>query len=176
MKVLIVAACALGLVGCASTDYKHYADSQSAQAVARAQADVARYAALAKIADSGDAAARVAAAMALAIQGQPAAPQTAMAAPKAWDEKLLGWAAVLMPSLTQIYATNRQAAVGIAQSENAAQVGISTNNTMAAIAGRIQGNSAVTNNTTTNTTNNTGSFNDSTAKPTVVAPNTLLVQ
>ena len=143
MRILILVA-ALSLTGCASVEYKAYADAHAAAAHARAQADVARYAALADIARNGDGAAKVAAAMSLALQGSNAAPQQSMAAPRSWHDTMLGWAGVLMPSLTQMYASNRSAALGMAQSSNSAAVAVSTNNTMLGIASRIQAPGQVT--------------------------------
>lgn len=143
MRVLILAA-AFALTGCASVEYKAYADAHAAVAHARAQADSARYAALADIARNGDSAAKVAAAMTLALQGSGTTPQPGIVAPKSAHEVLLGWAGVVMPGLTQMYASNRAASLGIAQSNNSAAVAVSTNNTMLGIASKIQAPGQVT--------------------------------
>jgi hypothetical protein len=75
---------------------------------------------------------------------------------------LLQWTAVLLPTATQIYSVGKQAQVGIAQSNNATSLGVSTNAAFVGIASQIQAPAA--NVTTTNTTTST----DSTHAPTVV--------
>ena len=79
-----LAAASLALSGCATADYQHYAQAQAAMAQAKSTADQARYTALARIAESGDAVARVAAVMSLAGigEGTRQAPAT-VAAPLA---------------------------------------------------------------------------------------------
>jgi spore germination protein YaaH len=91
--------------------------------------------------------------------------QTQVAAPKSFGDHLLQWTAVLLPTATQIYSVGKQAQVGIAQSNNARDLGVSTNAAFVGIAGKIQAPAAnvTTTNTTTTTTNT-----DSTHAPTVV--------
>jgi hypothetical protein len=159
MKLLALAVCSVALTGCATNEYAAYADIHKAQS----QAQVARYKALSDIAAQGDTAAKVAAVMSLqmgAVQNQ-----TQVAAPKSFGEQLLQWTAVLLPTATQIYSVGKQAQVGIAQSNNARDLGVSTNAAFVGIAGKIQAPAAnvTTTNTTTTTTNT-----DSTHAPTVV--------
>jgi hypothetical protein len=153
MKLLALAVCSVALTGCATKEYQAYADVHKAQA----QAQAARYQALADIAKQGDTTAKVAAVMSL--QMGAAQNQTQIAAPKSFGEQMLQWTAVLLPSVTQIYSVGKQAQVGITQSNNAREIGISTNAAFVGLAGKIQAPGAVTT-TTTNT--------DSTHAPTVV--------
>ena len=153
MKLLALAVCSVALTGCATKEYQAYADVHKAHA----QAQAARYQALADIAKQGDTTAKVAAVMSL--QMGAAQNQTQIAAPKSFGEQLLQWTAVLLPSVTQIYSVGKQAQVGIAQSNNATTLGVSTNAAFVGLAGKIQAPGAITT-TTTNT--------DSTHAPTVV--------
>jgi len=86
---------------------------------------------------------------------------TQIAAPKSFGVHLLLWTSVLLPTATQIYSVGKQAQVGIAQSNNATTLGVSTNAAFVGLAGKIQAPGAIT---TTTTTTNT----DSTHAPTVV--------
>jgi hypothetical protein len=153
MKLIVTVLTALALTGCATKEYQAYADVHKAQA----QAQAARYQALADIAKQGDTTAKVAAVMSLQMGG--AQGQSHIAAPKSFGEQLLQWTSVLLPSVTQIYSVGKQAQVGITQSNNAREIGISTNAAFVGLAGKIQAPGAVTT-TTTNT--------DSTHAPTVV--------
>jgi hypothetical protein len=160
MKLLALAVCSVALTGCATAEYAAYADIHKAQAASQ----TARYQALADIAKQGDTAAKVAAVMSLQMGGQQqqASP---IAAPKSFGDHLLQWTSVLLPTATQIYSVGKQAQVGIAQSNNATALGVSTNAAFVGIAGKIQAPAA--NVTTTNTTTTTTST-DSTHAPTVV--------
>lgn len=157
MKTIITTLCAFALTGCATAEYAAYADIHKAQAASQ----TARYQALADIAKQGDTAAKVAAVMSLqmgAVQNQ-----TQIAAPKTFGDQLLQWTSVLLPTATQIYSVGKQAQIGIAQSNNARDLGVSTNAAFVGIAGKIQApaaNVATTSTTTTST--------DSTHTPTVV--------
>lgn len=153
MKLLALAVCSVALTGCATKEYQAYADVHKAHA----QAQAARYQALADIAKQGDTTAKVAAVMSLQMGG--AQGQSHIAAPKSFADQLLQWTSVLLPSVTQIYSVGKQAQVGITQSNNAREIGISTNAAFVGLAGKIQAPGAVTT-TTTNT--------DSTHAPTVV--------
>jgi hypothetical protein len=144
MKVTILAVAALILTGCASNDYRLYAESQvriaQAQAQAEATRDTARYAALAEIAKTGDTTARVVAAM--SIQGGNAAPQQTsprlnLNPPKSWGDTALQWTSVLLPGLTNIYGITANRQVAITQSNNAAAVAKSTNDTFATMNGNM---------------------------------------
>jgi spore germination protein YaaH len=157
MKLIAPLIAVLSLTGCATAEYAAYADIHKAQAASQ----TARYQALADIAKQGDTAAKVAAVMSLqmgAVQNQ-----TQVAAPKSFGDHLLQWTAVLLPTATQIYSVGKQAQVGIAQSNNATALGVSTNAAFVGMAAKIQApaaNVTTTNTTTTNT--------DSTHAPTVV--------
>jgi hypothetical protein len=153
MKLIATMIAVLSLTGCATAEYAAYADIHKAQAASQ----TARYQALADIAKQGDTAAKVAAVMSLqmgAVQGQ-----SQVAAPKSFGDHLLQWTSVLLPTATQIYSVSKQAQVGIAQSNNATALGVSTNAAFVGLAGKIQAPGAITT-TTTNT--------DSTHAPTVV--------
>ncbi len=134
---LILALSAIGLVGCATNDYKMYADTQRAIAASKANAEIARYQALAEIAKTGDSAAKVAAVLSIQMGGGVGQPQAQapIAAPRNAGDTILQWTSVLLPSLTQLYSVNANKSVAVTQSNNAASVAMSTNNTMANIAG-----------------------------------------
>ena len=168
MRLAVIALAALALTGCASTDYAAYAEAQASIASAKAEADKARYHALAHIAQTGGDAAKVAAVMSL----QFGAPQSssAVAAPRPAGDTLLQWASILVPAATQAYAIGKNATVQIEAGRNAAATAQSTNQAFVDIAGQIQAPGAVT---TTNTTTST----DSTHAPTVVTqPAPVIVQ
>lgn len=150
MKLIATILAALALTGCATAEYQAYADIHKA----KAQAEAARYKALADIAAQGDTAAKVAAVMSL-NQGTGQG-QMSVAAPKTAGDHLLQWTAALLPSLTNIYGIQKQAQVGITQSNNARELGVSTNSTFLGMAGKIQAPGAVT--TTTTTLSGTGSM------------------
>ena len=144
----------VALTGCA-TDYKLYAEAQTANARARAEADKAKYAALAEIARSGDSAAKVAAVMSLHMQGGAAPQADTLAAPKHIADSLLQWSALLVPVVGQMYAVNRQTGLGmlqsnnattlgLKQSDNATALGINTNNTFLGMAKEINSPVVVT--------------------------------
>lgn len=152
------------LAGCA-TNYDGYVDAQKAIAAERAKADIAKYAALADIAKTGDAAARVAAAMGIALGPQGQQPQQQITPPRSQADTLLAAISVVLPSVAQIYGINRQVALGMEQvrgnvaiQQAVSNAGVantaSTNNTFFGIASKIQAPAAnVT--TTTNTQNPT---------------------
>lgn len=120
------------LTGCASPDYQHYLSAQTANATAQAQADAARYQALATIAQT-DGTAAVAAAMALAMGGQR---QVQIAAPQ--PNAALQWASVLVPALGQAYAVGQNARVSIAASDNSVRNTQAMTGGFVAIASQIQ--------------------------------------
>jgi hypothetical protein len=172
---LIAIVTALALTGCATgKEYEAYAEAHKAQAAAQA----ARYKALSDIAAQGDTTAKVAAVITLNQSGGQASQ---IAAPKSAAEHLIQWTSILLPSLTNIYGINKQAQVGIAQSNNATTLGVSTNAAFVGLAGKIQ---APASNITTTTTSTVGansgansgnsgrlagtSITDNTSTPTVV--------
>jgi hypothetical protein len=124
---------ALALTGCAtSKDYQLYAETQQKIAHANAMAETARYAALAEIAKSGDSASKVAAVMSLNMgTGQGNKLPQQVLAPKSAGDTALQWTSVLLPGLTQFYGINANRQIAITQSNNAAAIAQSTNNTFA---------------------------------------------
>lgn len=162
MKLLASILAALALTGCATAEYQAYADIHKEQAKAQA----ARYAALAEIAKQGDTTAKVAAVITLNQGAAQSQPQ--IAPPKTLGDHLFQWTGALLPSLTQIYGINKQAQVGITQSNNAAALGMSTNAAFVGIAGKIQAPGATTTTTTTTTTTDNSVRTDNTSTPTVV--------
>jgi hypothetical protein len=175
MKALAIVT-VLALTGCATgKEYEAYAEAHKAQAAAQS----ARYQALADIAKQGDTTAKVAAVITLNQGGGQA--QSQIAAPKSAAEHLIQWTSILLPSLTNIYGINKQAQVGISQSNNATTLGVSTNAAFVGLAGKIQAPAANITTTTTSTvgansganSGNSGrlagtSITDNTSTPTVV--------
>jgi len=139
-----LAAASLALAGCATDDYQHYAQAQMAMAQAKSSADQARYTALARIADSGDSVARVAAVMSLAGLGDGArqAPSN-VAAPVSPGSTALQWASILVPGVTQAYGISRQVKLGMRQSDNATALGLGQSRDQAATSAATFG--AITN-------------------------------
>lgn len=156
MKIVALAILmVMSLVGCASPEYERYAKAQTDIAVARHTAEAEKYKAMSEIAKSGDSAAKVAAVMAMAI-GSGGSNQTVVQAPQA--SQALQWASILVPGLTQVAGMRYNYMGQKAASDNATALGISTNSTFAAIAGKIQAPGAITTtntNTATNTATNT---------------------
>jgi hypothetical protein len=94
---LLAAGLALLLTGCA-TNYDAYAKAQSEIAVAQSNAETSRLVALARIAESGDAGAKIGAVMALAFSGQRASTQ--LHAP---GDPVLEWVKALAGPLTNVW-------------------------------------------------------------------------
>jgi hypothetical protein len=122
-KLLAVTAAAVVLVGCASgpSDYAIYAETQRQIATARSAAEIARYQALQEIASKGDSGASVAAAMGIAMGnggGNGASQTSPIVQPRSTTDKLLPWASLLVPSLTQFYSIQQNAAIAINNSDN----------------------------------------------------------
>lgn len=144
-SIIAISIASLFVAGCAAnTDYKMYAETQAKIAQANAVAQTAKYNALAEIAKSGDSAAKVAAVLSIQMGnmsggGQPVQQQN-IAAPEDLNSKLLRWAGVLLPTVTQglgiaaqLHAANVQKQIAVTQSNNAAATAQSTNNTFAAM-------------------------------------------
>lgn len=138
------------LGGCASSgpsNYALYAETQAKIAQAHAVAETARFNALSEIAKTGDSAAKVAAVLSIQLSGNSGGNQRnqqVIAAPEDWDQKLLKWAGVILPTVTQglaigaqIHAANTQKQIAVTQSNNAAATAQSTNNTFAAMSGNM---------------------------------------
>jgi hypothetical protein len=161
-KYAMVALAAFTLTGCATNkDYHLYADTQKAIAQANAMTETARYAALAEIAKTADPGARVAAVMSInfGAQGSNSPRVQQVAPPKTLGDTALQWTSVLLPSLTNIYGITANRQVAITQSNNAAAVAKSTNDTFATMNGNMAtSNTAIANAGFTAVTNvaNTG--------------------
>jgi hypothetical protein len=162
LRITMIAAAMVLLTGCATNkDYQLYAETQQKIAQAQAMTETARYAALAEIAKTADPGARVAAVMSINFgsQGGNGPRVQQVAPPKSFGETALQWTSVLLPSLTNIYGitTNRQ--VAITQSNNAAAVAKSTNDTFATMnSNTTTSNTAIANSgfTAVTTVANTG--------------------
>ncbi len=160
--IIITVLIALTLAGCA-TGYKEYADAMLAIEKARAEAKAERYKALASVAQNGSDSAKVAAVMGLAMdKGHEDDPGATIQAPERPGDAALRWLGVLLPTAVQAYGINANTRVATTQSNNAAQVAISTNKAFIDIAGKIQAPQAnMTTSTTTSTTSSTSSTTDS---------------
>jgi hypothetical protein len=133
MKRFLSLIFALALAGCATDDYQHYAQAQMAMAQAKSTADQARYTALARIAETGDSVARVAAVMSLAGLGDGArqAPSS-VAAPVSPGSTALQWASILVPGVTQAYMISSNVKLGMRQSDNQTALGLGQSRDQAA--------------------------------------------
>lgn len=143
----VVCAALLVLGGCATGEYELYAKAHASAEAARHAADSEKYKALASVAATGSDTARVAAVMALAL-GNNGSVQGAGApglrAPES-NNTVLQWLSVLAPGgLTGLYRDYTAMQVGTTQSNNAALVARSTNDTFSGIARMIQAPGAVT--------------------------------
>ena len=174
-KLLSVVLLALIVSGCANTEYLAYSKAQTEIEVSKNLALSAKYKAMEVIAQSGDATAKVAAVMALSMQGQGgSATGTSIAAPA--PNQALQWASVLVPGVTQVLGMRYQYLSTVQQSNNSAAVAQSTNASFVGIAGKIQAqNTSNTSNTSNTILSGTGSLGtgtytttDNTSVPTVV--------
>ena len=139
-RLLITLLISTPLVGCASYgDYYASIDAANARQVesqrAQSEADAIRYQALMRIAESGDATAKVAATMALALGGQSRHVQ--MAVPAQPQNEALQWASVLAPVAMQGLTLHYNTRLGLRQSDNATALGINTNATFGQFASEI---------------------------------------
>jgi hypothetical protein len=148
-NIAIALTVAVMTVGCATNnDYKLYAETQQKIAQAQAMSDTARYAALAEIAKTGDSGARVAAVMSINFGSQSGnSPRVQQVnPPKSFGDTALQWTSVLLPSLTNIYGITANRQVAVTQSNNAAAVAKSTNDTFATMNGNMAtSNTAIAN-------------------------------
>jgi hypothetical protein len=148
-NIAIALTVAVMTVGCATNkDYQLYAETQQKIAHAQAMSDTARYAALAEIAKTGDSGARVAAVMSINFGSQTGnSPKVQQVnPPKTFGDTALQWTSILLPSLTNIYGITANRQVAITQSNNAAAVAKSTNDTFATMNGNMAtSNTAIAN-------------------------------
>ena len=118
MKRLIAGMVSVALAGCATPPgYVEYAAAIKAMAAQQAASSMAASEAIAKIAASGDSAARVAAVLMLGLQAQRTQAPV-MEPPR---DQALQWAAVIMPSLTAVASGYFGYRLGVTQSNNQAQ-------------------------------------------------------
>ena len=131
MKIIAIAVLLL-LTGCAtSKEYASYLAAHQAAHEAKASAEKARLSAIAEIAkNSNDPSARTAAVMALAMgkgdsQVVPPAPP---------QDKVLQWASILMPTLTNIATAGFSYRAGVVASNNSRDVTVAGYNTFGTMA------------------------------------------
>jgi len=141
---MIIAGLSFLLVGCASTSSEYYSSVQHANEqrakveIARAEAELERVKALQSFAYSDDGSSSTAAVMALALTGSDSsssrgADQSGMVSPRKPESKsdtALRWASVLVPSLTNLYGINRNAAVQMDQIDANRDMSMHDNETM----------------------------------------------
>jgi hypothetical protein len=110
----------LTLSGCATgtSDYERYAQAQENIALARAETETAKYKALETIALKGDAGASAVAAMGIAMGTSSGSRDQQLIQPRSTTDKLLPWASLLVPSLTQFYSIQKNAEISIVNSNN----------------------------------------------------------
>jgi hypothetical protein len=131
----------LALVGCASTDYTKYSETQVAIARYKAESEKARYAVLAEIVKKGDPTASVAAVMSMQM-GMATPQEQRLEAPRSSGDDALKWASLLIPSAVQGFGIYANARVATTQSNNATTTALSTNSTFASIANTGSNNQA----------------------------------
>jgi hypothetical protein len=111
--VLILTGCATG-----PSDYERYTQAQENIELARAEAEIAKYQALETIALKGDAGASAVAAMGIAIGTSSRVRDSQLIQPRSTTDKLLQWASLLVPGLTQFYSIQKNAEISIVNSNN----------------------------------------------------------
>jgi len=131
----------LALVGCASTDYTKYSETQVAIARYKAESEKARYAVLTEIVKKGDPTASVAAVMSMQM-GMGTPQEQRLEAPRSSGDDMLKWASLLVPTAVQGFGIYANARVATTQSNNATTTALSTNSTFASIANTGSNNQA----------------------------------
>lgn len=118
IRLTLILASALALTACATNQDAYYnaiAEREKRQAEAELRADTA----IAQMASSGDAQAKGMAIMYFAQKSSGAkTAQQSIARPKTTAEVLLPWASLIVPSLTQFYSIQQNAAIAINNSNN----------------------------------------------------------
>lgn len=132
MKKLSLIALTVVLAGCANQEYQMYVESQQRIELARAQAEAARYEALASIANQGDTTSKVAAVMSLQFGSQSGSRPISVKAPTSTSDQVLKWAGLIIPSLVQGYGMYENARVATVQSNNNRDITINNSDNMAA--------------------------------------------
>lgn len=119
MKLIAIAATALTLTACATSNDAYYA-AIAAREKRLAEQELRADMAVVEMAAKGDAQAKGAAQMYFALKNANAkSSQQAIAAPKTLADQLLPWASLIVPSLTQIYGIQKNAEIAINSSNNA---------------------------------------------------------
>jgi len=147
LKMLIVGITAAFLVGCSSMgSYYQAVDNSNARYVevtlAQAKAEEARYNALAKIAESGDATTKIAATMAIAMSNKQDTPK--LNTPAVPQNEALQWASILVPGITQGMSIYYNTKATMNANNNATALGMNTNSTFATFASEINSPVVVT--------------------------------
>ncbi len=119
MKLLAIAAAAMTLTACATSNDSYYA-AVEAREKRLAEQEMRADMAIVEMAAKGDAQAKGAAQMYFALKNAGAkSSQQAIAAPKSTAETLLPWAALIVPSITQFYSISKNAEIALNSSNNA---------------------------------------------------------
>lgn len=119
MKLLAIAAAALTLTACATSNDSYYA-AVEAREKRLAEQEMRADMAIVEMAAKGDAQAKGAAQMYFALKNAGAkSSQQTIAAPKSTAEQLLPWASLIIPSITQFYSIHKNAEIALNSSNNA---------------------------------------------------------
>lgn len=140
INLIVAAASVIILAGCSTAgDYYKSVDATNARnveiAIASAKAEEARYKALSEIAASGDATAKVAATMAIALGANRQTYQAAVAQPM--QSEALQWASILVPGVTQGLGIYYNTKATINANDNATALGMNTNTMFGVMAKEI---------------------------------------
>jgi hypothetical protein len=140
-RIILATAVALTLTACATSQDAYYnaiSEREKRQAEQEMRADMA----VADMAAKGDAQAKGMGLMYFALKSAGSKQvQQAIAAPKSTAEALLPWAALIVPSITQIYSITKNAEMAINSSNNALAAQQSNNGLTRDI---VTGNNGVT--------------------------------
>lgn len=191
MKRLFLFTAIAFLGGCANmTEYYKSVDSANDKnievAKAVAEAEKARYNALARIAESGDSTAKVAATMALALGQSSSGQKQTVIVPQAPANEALQWASILVPSVTQlgfawfnkqvqINSSNNNRSVAEAQIGKDVQLGLGAQQTYLGFAKEINDPTVVTNTTESVVVVKPEVVNPEVVTPVVVQPTVITV-
>lgn len=128
MKLLAIAAAALTLTACATGNDAYY-KAIEARETRLAQQELRTDSAIAEMAAKGDAQAKGMGLMYFALKNAGSkANQQVIAAPKTTAETLLPWAALIVPSITQVYSITKNAEIAINSSNNSLTGKLADNN------------------------------------------------
>jgi hypothetical protein len=136
---IVVAMTALGLGGCASGNYKLYAETQQKIAESQANAEIERYKAFSKIAETGDTTSKVAAAISLNQTQSSGNRNTMLKEPESIGDRLLKWTQALLPGASQLYGIYSRDSLAKQQSDNNLELAKDNNDTQVEIGHLIAG-------------------------------------